>query len=226
MNYQVPKAAFEPQPSQRARQRFGKSRLSRQSLRKPLMLGIPLLVAVIAFFAWYTGGRYVSTDNAYIHAPKVVVSADVSGIVSDVLVREGQAVHKGDVLFRIDPRQFQIAVENARAQLAQTALNIQAMKQDYEHMLSDAAAQAAQVELAQKTFERAADLAKRGVASAQTFDQARTALDATLKRQQSLHDQAKVLLAKLGGDANISATEHPTYLQAKAQLDEDAPASG
>src|SRR5262249_60530657 len=87
-------------------------------------------------------------------------------------------------------------------------------------MLSDAAAQAAQVELAQKTFERAADLAKRGVASAQTFDQARTTLDAALKRQQSLHDQAKVLLAKLGGDANIPVIEHPTYLQTKAQLDE------
>jgi len=224
MNFQIPKAEFEP--AQRVRQRFGRLRPSRRHLRKPLMLGAPLLVAVIAFFVWYTGGRYVSTDNAYIHAPKLVVSADVSGIVSDVLVHEGQAVHKGDVLFRIDPRQFQIAVENARAQLAQTALNIQAMKQDYEHMLSDAAAQAAQVELAQKTFERAADLAKRGVASAQTFDQARTALDAALKRQQSLHDQAKVLLAKLGGDANISVTEHPTYLQAKAQLDEDAPASG
>jgi len=48
--------------------------------------------------------------------------------------------------------------DNARAQLAQTTLNVQAMKQDYERMLSDAAAQAAQVELAQKTFERAADL--------------------------------------------------------------------
>jgi membrane fusion protein, multidrug efflux system len=218
MNFQVPKAEFEP--AQRVRQRLGKLRPSRRHLRKPLMLGAPLLVAVIAFFVWYTGGRYVSTDNAYIHAPKLVVSADVSGIVSDVLVHEGQAVHKGDVLFRIDPRQFQIAVDNASAQLAQTALNVQAMKQDYERMLSDAAAQAAQVELAQKTFERAADLSKRGVASAQTFDQARTALDAALKRQQSLHEQAKVLLAKLGGDANISVTEHPTYLQVKAQLDE------
>ena len=218
MNLQVPKAEFEP--AQRVPQRLGKLRPSRRHLRKPLMLGAPLLVAAIAFFMWYTGGRYVSTDNAYIHAPKLVVSADVSGIVSDVLVHEGQAVHKGDVLFRIDPRQFQIAVDNARAQLAQTTLNVQAMKQDYERMLSDAAAQAAQVELAQKTFERAADLANRGVASAQTFDQARTALDAALKRLQSLHDQTKVLLAKLGGDANVSVTEHPTYLQAKAQLDE------
>jgi membrane fusion protein, multidrug efflux system len=218
MNFQVPKAAFEP--AQRVRQRFGKLRLSRQSVRKPLMVGVPLLVAVIAFFTWFTGGRYVSTDNAYIHAPKLMVSADVSGLVSDVLVHEGQKVRKGDVLFRIDPKQFQIAVDNAKAQLAQTALNLQSMKEDYQRMLSDAASQAAQVELAQKTYDRTADLIKKGVASAQAFDQARTALDAALKQQQSLREQAKVLLAKLGGDPNFTVAEHPTYLQAKARLDE------
>jgi len=219
MNLQVPKAAFEP--AQRARRLyFGRLRLSRRGLRKPLMLGAPLLVGVIAFLAWYSGGRYVSTDNAYIHAPKLVVSADVSGIVTDVLVHEGQVVRKGDVLFRIDPRQFQIAVDNAKAQLAQTGFNLQSMKEDYQRLLSDAAAQAAQVELAQKTFARSADLANRGVASAQTFDQARAALDAGLKQQQSLRDHARVLLAKLGGDPNFTVAEHPTYLQAKAQLDE------
>ena len=118
------------------------------------------------------------------------------------------------------PEQFQIALDNAKAQLAQTALNLQSMKEDYQRMLCDAAAQAAQVELAQKTFDRAADLMQRGVTSAQIFDQARTALDAALKQQQSLREQAKVQLAKLGGDPNFTVTEHPTYLQAKAQLDE------
>jgi membrane fusion protein (multidrug efflux system) len=124
------------------------------------------------------------------------------------------------VLFRIDPRQFQIAVDNAKAQLAQTALSLEAMKQDYQRMLSDAASQAAQVELAEKTFGRAEDLAKKGISSAQTYDQARSALDAALKQQQSLREQAKVQLAKMGGNPDFTVTEHPAYLQAKAQLDE------
>jgi len=166
MNFQVPKAALEP--AQRVRRRFAALRLSRQDLRRLLMIGVPLLVAVVAFLAWYAGGRYVSTDNAYLHAPKLMVSADVSGLVADVLVHEGQTVRKDDVLFRIDPRQFQIALDNAKAQLAQTALNLQSMKEDYQRMLSDAAAQAAQVELAQRTFDRAADLVTRGITSAQT----------------------------------------------------------
>jgi membrane fusion protein, multidrug efflux system len=194
MNFQPTIEAFLPE--KRWRQRLRSLRFTRRNLRKPLMIGVPLLVAVIAFWFWFTGGRYVSTDNAYIHAPKLMVSSDVSGIVSDVLVHEGQTVHQGDVLFRIDPTQFKIALENAKAQLAQTALNLESMKQDYQRMLSDAASQAAQVELAQKTYDRTADLIKRGVASAQAFDQARTALDAAQKQQQALREQAKVLLAK------------------------------
>jgi membrane fusion protein, multidrug efflux system len=213
MNVQVTEQEFEPTAPPRRR-------LSRKSLRKPLMIGVPVLVVAIAATMWMTGGRYVSTDNAYIHAPKLMVSADVSGIVSEVAVHEGEPVRKGEVLFRIDPEQFQIAVENAKAQLAQTALNLQSMKADYRRMITDAASQAAQVDLAQKTYDRTADLIKKGVASAQSFDQARTALDAAKKQQQSLLEQAKVLLAKLGGDPDFVIAAHPTYLQAKAQLEE------
>jgi membrane fusion protein, multidrug efflux system len=225
MNFQPSRLAFEHAFARagRVRRRFGAlilPRLSRQRLRKPLMIGVPLLVAFVSFLLWYTGGRYVSTDNAYLRAPKLMVSADVSGLVSEVLVHEGQAVRKGDVLFRIDPRQFQIAVDNAKAQLAQTALNLEAMKQDYQRMLSDAASQAAQVELAQKTFARAEDLSRKGISSAQTFDQARSGLDTALKQQESLREQAKVQLARMAGNPEFVVTGHPAYLQAKAQLDE------
>jgi len=218
MNFQPAAEVFAPEKGWR--QRLRKIRFTRRGLRKPLMLGVPLLVAVVAFWFWFTGGRYVSTDNAYIHAPKLMVSSDVSGIVSDVLVHEGQTVRQGDVLFRIDPKQFKIALDNAKAQLAQTALDLESMKQDYQRMLSAAASQEAQVELAQKTYDRTSDLIKKGVASAQAFDQARTTLDAALKQQQALREQAKVMLAKLGGDPNFTVSNHPSYQQAKAQVDE------
>ncbi|HEX6001798.1 MAG TPA: HlyD family secretion protein [Hyphomicrobiaceae bacterium] len=218
MNSQPSSDAFEQ--ALPVHHRVAKMRLSPLMWRKLLMIGVPVLVAVASFYLWYGGGRYVSTDNAYIHAPKLMVSSDVSGLVTDVLVHEGQTVRKGDVLFHIDPEQFEIAVDNAKAQLAQIALNLDSMKQDYQRMLSDAAAQAAQVELAQRTFDRADDLSRKGIASAQALDQARAALDAARKQQQSLREQAKVLLAKMGGDPDFSVTSHPSYLQAKAQLDE------
>jgi membrane fusion protein (multidrug efflux system) len=64
---------------------------------------------------YLSGGRYVSTDDAYIRASKLMVSTDVSGIVSSVDVHEGQLVKAGDVLFRLSPKQFQIALDNAKA---------------------------------------------------------------------------------------------------------------
>ena len=120
----------------------------------------------------------------------------------------------------VDPQQFQIAVENAKAQLDLAALNIDLMKQDYQRLLTDAASQKAQVELARATYERAASLIKTGATTAAAFDQARFTYNAAVKQNELLEQQAKVVLVKLGGNPNASPAEQPSYLQAKAALDE------
>ena len=81
-------------------------------------------------------------------------------------MHEGQAVKAGDVLFRVDPRQFQIALDNAKANLAQTALSLQAMKEDYGRMQQDIAAEQSQVDLDQTTFDRDAQLLKTNAVAA------------------------------------------------------------
>src|SRR5204862_6593616 len=124
-------------------------RQDRRRLRIHLMAGGIAVVALVAAIAWLMGGRYASTDNAYVRAAKLMVTTDVSGIVSEVNVKEGQFVRAGDVLFQVDPKPFGIALDSAKASLAQTALNIESMKQDYRRILSDIASQEAQVSLAQ-----------------------------------------------------------------------------
>lgn len=197
-----------------------KSAPGRRRLRAVLMIGAVAGAAVLSGIMWLRGGRYVSTDDAYVQAAKLMVSADVSGIVTSVDVKEGQAVRKGDVLFRVDPQQFQIAVDNARANLAQTALSIESMKQDYKRMLSDAASQKAKVELDEVTYDRYAALVGSDSISKANYDQARFTLDADKSKLESLNQQAQVQLARLGGNADIQVSQHPQYLQAKAQLDE------
>lgn len=223
MNAQPPQSNFEDQVSPAAVASAARQRLSSlgpAQIRRILMLGGVLLVAIVGFFAWLMGGRYVETDNAYVRAPKLIVSSKVSGTVTEVRVREGQSVKKGDVLFTIDQSAFRIAVDNAKAQLAQAVLTVASMKQDYQRMQSDIAAQQSQMRLAQATFDRAAALMKTGTTTAVAYDQARFALNAAQSQNQSLNEQAKVLLAKLGGKADLPVAEHPAYLQAKAQLDE------
>jgi membrane fusion protein (multidrug efflux system) len=73
----------------------------RPPLRAVLMLGGILVVVIGSAVAWLHGGRYASTDDAYIQAAKLLVTPDVSGLVSSVNVHEGQAVNAGDLLLRI-----------------------------------------------------------------------------------------------------------------------------
>ena len=162
----------------------------------------------------------MSTDDAYVQADRVGISTDVSGIVQDVAVKDNEHVEAGQVLYRLDPRQFQIALENAKANLAQTAMSIDAMKQDYQRMLSDVAAQQAQVDLDQKNYDRNAMLLKTATVSQAVFDQTRYALDNDKSKLAAFQQQVKVQLAKLGGDPDMPTTEHPQYRQARAQVDE------
>ena len=118
------------------------------------MFGLLPIALIAGGYLYVTGGEIMSTDDAYVDAEKVGISTDVAGIVQDVDVTDNQHVAAGQVLYRLDPRQFQIALDNAKANLAQTALTIDAMKQDYKHMLSDVAAQQAQVDLDQTNFNR------------------------------------------------------------------------
>ena len=178
-------------------------RTDRGLLRRVLMLGGVAIVALVSLTAWLMGGRYVSTDDAYVQAAKLMVSTDVSGLVQSVNVREGQRVRKGDVLFRLDPQPFRIALQNAKAQLAQTALNIESMKQDYQRMLSDAAAQRAQVDLAERNYERYASLVQANAIAPATYDAAKSTLANAREQLVALQQTAQTQLAKLGGNIDL-----------------------
>ncbi len=184
-------------------------------LRCGLFLLLPL--ALVVGSIWYvTGGQIMSTDDAYVEAEKVGISTDIAGIVQEVNVTENQHVTAGQVLYRLDPRQFQIALDNAKANLAEIALSIEAMKQDYRRMLSDVAAQQAQVDLDQTNYDRKSNVLRSGTVSQSVFDQAQ----ATLRHRQ---EQARIAAsagadavgAGLSGNADIAVTQHPQYLQAQ-----------
>ena len=102
--------------------------LNRQALRPALLVGVPAVVLVAALLFWLWGGRYVTTENAYVKADKIAISTDVSGRVTKVNVQENQIVKQGDILFEIDREPFQIALEKAEAQLHSTRNEIDSMR--------------------------------------------------------------------------------------------------
>jgi membrane fusion protein (multidrug efflux system) len=189
-------------------------------VRPVLMIGGIVVVIAGAAYWWLQGGRYVSIDDAYIRAAKVSVATDVSGIVSQVAVHEGQEVHKGDLLLKLDPRPFQFALDGAKANLAQTVLNVDAMKSDYQRMLRDTGAREAQVQSDQATADRLAALVKGGGVTKQEYDDARYKLIGDQRAVESLQAQAQAQLAKLAGNPTIDAKDTPDYKAAAARVDE------
>jgi membrane fusion protein, multidrug efflux system len=215
----APLAPAKDQPAQQDRAPSKKPYRRRNWTRWGLFALLPVVLLVAGY--WYvTGGQIVSEDDAYVEAEKVGVSTDVSGIVKDVDVKENQHVTAGQVLYRLDPRQFQIALDNAKANLKQTALMIESMKQDYKRMLSDVAAQQAVVDLDQTNFNRDTMLLHNATISQAVYDQGASTLHNDQSKLEALQQKAQVQLAKLGGNPDIDVTHHPQYLQAQAQVDE------
>jgi membrane fusion protein (multidrug efflux system) len=192
----------------------------KKRLRLGLMAGGVLAVVVGGGLYWLNGGRWVDTDDAYVQADSMTLSTDVSGIVASIPVHEGQRVAKDQMLFTLDPEKFQIALDSARADLAQVRLNVEAMKADYQAALRETAGREQQVNADQATFDRYAALVKQRAVTQQAFDDARYKLAVDQQAVDASQSQARALLAKLSGNPNIAVTDTPAFKQAQARVAE------
>jgi membrane fusion protein (multidrug efflux system) len=199
----------------------GRTRGAGAAVLRPLLMVLGVL-AILAglFWFWLSSGGGFSTDDAYVRAAKLSVSTDVSGIVSEVAVREGQAVKRGQMLFRLDAAPFRHAVDSARAARDAIGLRMEAEKRDYQRMLRETAARQAQVENDSADLARFSGLVKSGGVTRSEYDQARFKLEADRDMAGSLEVQSKVQLAKLANNPDIDVTTTPDYREAQARLDE------
>src|ERR1700761_7786907 len=94
---------------------FYRAKSRKNRYRRPLLIAGPVLVIVCAAILYLMGGRYASTDDAYLQAARVQVSANISARVVEIDVHDNQIVKAGDVLFKLDRRPFEIAVASAEA---------------------------------------------------------------------------------------------------------------
>jgi membrane fusion protein (multidrug efflux system) len=190
-----------------------------KTLRRFLLALGPIVVLAGGLAAYTAGGRYVSTDNAYVHAGKLTVATDVSGIVANVAVKESQKVDKGQVLFTLDQEPFRIALAGAEANLGivrNQLVTLQATWRQKQAQVAQAKTDAAFYETG---FQRQQDLLKRGVASQAAYDQAKRDLDAARERVVMAQNDADATLAQLGGKADAPIEQNASYLAAQAQVD-------
>ena len=195
-------------------------RLHGRLLRLILMVAVPLVI-VIAGVTWYlTSGRYVSTDDAYVQADTVAISSDVSGRVVAVVVHDNEYVKAGQVLIRLDDRPYRAAVEQAEAQLANTRLQVDAMRATYRQRLADLAAAQDTLNYQQREYERQKNLLASHVTSQAAFDQTQNRWVTARQQVSQIQQQIAQALANLAGSPDLPTEQHPLVQQAQAQLDQ------
>jgi len=187
--------------------------------RRALLIGGPVILLLVIAFFYLTGGRYVSTDDAYIQSARVDVSTEVSGRILKINVRDNQHVKKGEVLFELDTPRFQIAVQDARAQLAAALLKVPALKAAYRQRLADQAAAKSTLAYQQRELERQTQLQAQGISSRAQLDQARNNFQSNQQQLAAAEQQTASALADLGGNADATPESLPVVRQAQATLD-------
>jgi membrane fusion protein (multidrug efflux system) len=191
----------------------------KRSLLRPLLFALLPVALVYGGYSYVTGGQVMSTDNAYVGAQSLGVSTDVSGTVAAIEVHNNQAVKKGQVLFQLDRRSFQIALDGAKAQLGTVRNQVLTLQASYKQSLSQIEQAKADLPYYQTVFKRQVDLVNSSVASKAIYDQAQHDLVSTQQRVAVAETQAQAMLAQLGNDANQPVEQNPFYLQAQAAVD-------
>lgn len=191
----------------------------RRWLRLAVLLSVPLILIGVGAFVWLTSGRFVSTDNAYVQQDKVSVSADVGGRIVEVNARENQHVNKGDLLFRVDPEPYRIAVEQARAALANAQVSVQTLKTEYQGKGADIEGARIAIQQAQEDFDRQDALMKRGFTTRANYLNSQHALQQAKVQLQNAQAQAAEAKSKLQTGAAVPG-ENPQIAAARAQLDQ------
>jgi membrane fusion protein (multidrug efflux system) len=195
------------------------TRTGRRWARALLLLGVPLVVVATALYFYAQGGRHLETDNAYIKAHIVAVSAEVAGRVVEIAVKDNQPVTQGQLLFRIDPAPFETAVGRARAQLANARTDVETLRAEHRMALADATEAEERIRFLTLQLERQRLLREKGMVREDAYDEARHNLQAARARLVSVQERAARALAGLGGDPKIRAASHPRVQEAQAELD-------
>jgi membrane fusion protein, multidrug efflux system len=211
-----------------------RGRTVRETFRKLLLAGAA--VAVLSGAAWYgydywTVGRYlVSTDDAYVKADNTTIAPRVSGYLTDVLVGDNERVTAGQVLARIDDRDFKVALDQARADVAaaKAALASKQAQLDVQQAVIAAAKATVEVDTATQTFaqqenKRYTDLAATGFGSVQNAQAAQSknaSAEATIQRDTanlaSALKQVELLKAEIA--QATAAVARATAIAQQAEL--------
>ena len=181
-----------------------------------------MLVLGTVGYIYATGGRYVTTENAYVKAEIVTISANVDGQVTEVLVGDNQRVERDQALFQIDPRPFQMALAAAQAEVANVRQRIASLRARYDQGLMEVAAAEERMRYLKVAHVRQQQLLDKGHGTQARFDESEHDFAMAQRRLRVAQETNRMVLAELGGSADPVVERHPLYLSAQAKVERAA----
>jgi membrane fusion protein (multidrug efflux system) len=183
---------------------------------------VVLVLAAIGWTVWYfvDGRWYEDTDDAYVNGNVVQITPQIAGTVTSIGADDGDLVHQGDVLVKLDPSDAEVALESARANLANTVRRVRGLYNNVASAQADVAVRQTAVARARADYDRRRDLAKSGAISAEELSHALdtlTSAEDSLSSAKQAYSSSKVLV-----DDTVVAS-HPDVRAAAAQLRSSAP---
>ncbi len=196
--------------------------MKRRTLRLVLLLGVPLVVVAAAVLVWQQGGRYVTTENAYVKAHIVQISPEIAGRVLEVAVRDHDRVQAGAVLLRVDPAPYQLALAKAEAELDSARTQVETARATYHETLSELGELENRAHYLTRQAVRQQHLAARGVAPTTRVEETESDAAVARERINVLRQRLTRLLTTLKGDASLPVDQHPSVRERLASRDQAA----
>ena len=194
----------------------------RGSGRFLLMIAVPLALLAGGSYFWLTGGRYEETENANLRQAKVTIASEAAGRIVEVAVADNTLVHKGDVLFVVDPEPYRIALAQSDAALAAARMQVEQLRAGYSQAVAEEQVAAGELDYAKAQFQRSTDLAKKGISATSSLDEARRDLDKAEQERAAARQGIESARAGLLGNPDIETDKHPAVLAAQATRDKAA----
>jgi membrane fusion protein, multidrug efflux system len=195
-----------------------KSGLGRWFRHMLVLLFVPVLIVAGSAWFYMQGGRYVTTDNAYVKTEILSISANVTGMVMEVLPQESEGVSKGQLLIRVDDQPYRIALARAEANLTNVRGDIESLKAEHVNKRLEIEKAQSDLDYRNAELERIRGLYEKNSISGVQFDQALHARDLAQQELAEKRQALQVVKARLI-DSSLPTDKHPQVKQALAELE-------
>jgi membrane fusion protein (multidrug efflux system) len=194
----------------------------RRNMRPILLIAVPALVIVAALTFWLQGGRYASTENAYVKADIAQIASEVQGRIAELTIRDHAAVAQGEVLVRLDPELYRLALARAEAELDSARAAVEQLKVSLRESKAEHKEAESRMLYLEVQAKRQQDLAARGVSPATKIELADSEALQARDRVGMLRERIARVEASLGGNPDLPTDSYPAVREKIALRDRAA----